>query len=74
MYGKSKAEESVKMHQDIYENKKGFSGDAPLIKATGEQTHISYSKGAVAMYKLSELIGEDKVNLALRIFYPNINI
>ena len=76
MYGKKKAEESVKMHQDIFESEKGFSGDSPLIKVTGEKTHISYSKGAVAMYKLSELIGEDKVNMALRNFltkhkYPN---
>jgi len=76
MYGKSKAEESVAMHQDIFESEKGFSGDAPLIKATGDLTHIAYSKGAVAMYKLSELIGESKVNEALRNFlnkneYPN---
>ena len=76
MYGKKKAEESVKIHQDIFESEKGFSGDSPLIKVTGEKTHISYSKGAVAMYKLSELIGEDKVNMALRNFltkhkYPN---
>jgi hypothetical protein len=76
MYGKQKAKESVAMHQDIFESEKGFSGDAPLIKVTGDLTHIAYSKGAVAMYKLSELIGEEKVNLALRNFlnnhkYPN---
>lgn len=68
MYGKKKADEAAAMHQDIYESEKGFSGDAPLIKVTSEMTHVSYSKGAVAMYKLSELIGEDKVNLALRNF------
>jgi ABC-2 type transport system permease protein len=76
MYGKQKADESVAMHQDILENEKGFSGDAPLIKVTGNLSHISYSKGAVAMYKLSDLIGEEKVNTALRNFlikhkYPN---
>lgn len=76
MYGKSKVEESVKMHQDIYQTEKGFSGNVPLIKVTNNLTHISYSKGAVAMYKLSMLIGEEKVNLALRNFlkkhkYPN---
>jgi len=68
MYGKKKIEENVKMHQDIFESEKGFSGDTPLIKVTGEKTHISYSKGAVAMYKLSELIGEKQVNMALRNF------
>lgn len=76
MYGKQKADESVAMHQDIFENEKGFSGDAPLIKVTGNLSHIAYSKGAVAMYKLSDLIGEEKVNAALRNFlikykYPN---
>ncbi len=76
MYGKSKVEESVKIHQDIYDSEKGFLGDISLIKVTSEQAHISYSKGAVVMYKLSELVGEEKVNLALRNFlnknkYPN---
>lgn len=76
MYGKQKVEENIAMHQDIFESEKGFSGDVPLIKVTSDLTHISYSKGAVAMYKLSELIGENKVNLALRNLlskhkYPN---
>jgi aminopeptidase N len=35
---------------------------------SGENTHISYSKGAVVMVKLTELIGEDKVNAALKSF------
>lgn len=68
MYGKQKVEESVAMHQDIFEIEKGFSGDAPLIKVPNNLTHVAYSKGAVAMYKLSELIGEEKVNLALKNF------
>ncbi|RXR19155.1 aminopeptidase [Flavobacterium amnicola] len=77
MYGKQKVEETVAIHQDIFESEKGFSGDIPLLKVTGNLTHIAYSKGAVAMYKLSELIGEDKVNKALRSFlntnrYPNM--
>lgn len=77
MYGKKKAEENVKIHQNIYESEKGFSGNQPLIKMTSDNIHISYSKGAVAMYELSELIGEDKVNLALKNFlnknkFPNL--
>lgn len=68
MYGKQKSDEVIEMHQDIYESEKGFSGDCALIKVTPEMTHISYSKGAITMYKLSELIGESKVNLALRNF------
>lgn len=68
MYGNKRSEEVTAMHKDIFESEKGFSGDVPLIKVTGDLTHIAYSKGAVAMYQLSELIGEEKVNLALRNF------
>jgi ABC-2 type transport system permease protein len=76
MYGKEKMQERLKMHEDIYNNEKGFTDDEPLYKVKGESTHISYSKGALAMCRLSDLIGEDKVNLALRNFlnkhkYPN---
>jgi ABC-2 type transport system permease protein len=68
MYGKPKVEESIAMHQDFFNSEKGFLGDAPLIKVLGDQSHVSYSKGVVAMYQLSELISEDKVNLALKNF------
>jgi ABC-2 type transport system permease protein len=76
MYGKQIAEKHLAIHKGIFENVKGFNGDKPLIKATSEDTHISYSKGALAMYHLSEMIGEDKVNEALKNFlikhkYPN---
>jgi hypothetical protein len=52
----------------IYEEEKGFSEDQPLYRVTDENTHISYSKGAVIMVQLSELIGEANVNTALRNF------
>lgn len=68
MYGKKRVEEVVAMHQDIYINERGFNGDLALIKTTAETPHISYSKGAVAMYRLSEWIGEEHINLALRNF------
>ncbi|POR23065.1 hypothetical protein BWK58_10310 [Flavobacterium columnare] len=68
MYGKAQVEKSVAIHKDIYENEKGFEGDLPLIKTTPEMPHISYSKGAVAMYQLTLWIGEEKVNIALRNF------
>ena len=63
-----KVEESVNIHQDIYESERGLLGDVPLIKVTGNLPHIAYSKGAVAMYELSQLIGEETVNLALKKF------
>jgi ABC-2 type transport system permease protein len=42
-----------------------------FYKVTAENAHISYSKGAVAMVRLSELIGERKANEALRNFLQN---
>jgi len=76
MYGKAKLLEKISMHLGIYLDERGYTTEEPLYKVKNEDIHISYSKGAVMMYKLSELIGEEKVNLALRNFlaknkYPN---
>lgn len=68
MHGKEKMMERLNVHQQIFDNEKGLSENQPLYKVTGENTHISYSKGAVIMVKLSNLVGEDKVNTALRNF------
>ncbi|MCE3075844.1 M1 family aminopeptidase [Chryseobacterium gwangjuense] len=68
MHGKEKMMERIKVHQQIYDNEKGLSENEPLYKVTGNNTHISYSKGPIAMVQLSELIGEGKVNLALKNF------
>jgi ABC-2 type transport system permease protein len=71
MHGKEKMMERIQMHQQIYDNEKGLSEDLPIYRATGDVPHISYSKGAVAMVKLSDLIGEEKVNTALKNFLRN---
>lgn len=76
MHGKEKMLDRIKMHFDIYSFSKGFSVEQPLYKVQAGETHISYSKGAVVMYLLSELIGEQKLNDVLRNFiekhkYPN---
>jgi hypothetical protein len=71
LYGKETMWERVQIHQQIYDNEKGLYGDSPLYKVPYGATHIAYSKGAIAMVKLSELIGEDKVNQALRSFLAN---
>ena len=68
MYGNEKMKERVKIHQQIYEAEKGFSEDEPLYKVKDGSTHICYSKGAVIMVQLSELIGEENVNKALKNF------
>ncbi len=76
MHGKEKMLDRIKMHLDIYSFSKGFSIEQPLYKVQAGDTHVSYSKGAVVMYLLSELIGEQKLNEVLRSFmekhrFPN---
>ncbi len=76
MYGKQEMLKRVQMHLDIYNNERGFSKEVPLYQVKPDDRHIAYSKGTVVMYLLSEMIGEDKMNLALRRFlqsnkYPN---
>ena len=68
MHGKEKMMERIKVHQQIFDNEKGLSENQPLYKVSGENTHISYSKGAVIMVKLSEMLGEDNLNKALKSF------
>ncbi len=71
MHGHEKMMERLEIHQQIYENEKGLYENQPLYKVKPGYTHIAYSKGAIVMVKLSELIGEDKVNLALKNFLEN---
>ncbi len=76
MHGKEKMLDRIKLHLDIYSFSKGFSIEQPMYKVRAGETHLSYSKGAVVMYLLSELIGEQKTNEVLRSFiekhkFPN---
>ena len=40
--------------------------EMPLTKVGGNQGYVHYRKGSVVMYQLKEMIGEEKVNLALK--------
>jgi hypothetical protein len=71
LYGEERMMERLEIHQQIYDNEKGLYGDYPLCKVPYGATHIAYSKGALAMVKLSKLVGEEQVNLALRNFLKN---
>ena len=67
----------VKIHEQIYLSERGFGKEVPLFRARPEDTHLYYSKGLVVMAKLRELIGETRINLALRNLlkehaYPNL--
>lgn len=56
----------VSMHEQIYHNERGFSREVPLYLSRPEDTYLYYSKGLVAMWKLKQLIGEKRINKALR--------
>ncbi len=71
MHGHEKMKERLEIHQQIYDNEKGLYDNQPLYKVKPGYTHIAYSKGAIAMVKLSELIGEQQVNQALKNFLEN---
>ncbi|HMR39332.1 MAG TPA: M1 family aminopeptidase [Ignavibacteria bacterium] len=73
-YGKSSAAKFLDIQLNRY--MKGRSSEtgneAPLIYVNPEQTYISYGKGAVALYTLSENIGEDNLNKALREYIDEV--
>lgn len=68
MYGKERMLENVRLHLGMYLDERGYTEEQPLFKALPANTHLSYSKSLVVMYQLSEMIGEEKLNHALRNF------
>lgn len=64
--GMQAVREKVAVHRSIYMNERGFTKENPLYKVSPDDTHLYYSKGLVVMYRLTELLGEDKINKALR--------
>lgn len=71
MHGVKRVMENVDMHLGIYLDERGFTEEQPLFKTRSANVHLSYSKGLVVMYQLAEMIGEEKVNLALRLLLQN---
>lgn len=65
-YGKDKMLEMVSLHQNLYDSEKAFSGEEPLYISNPNNSNVIYNKGLVKMYELYLLIGEEKINLALK--------
>jgi len=66
-YGKDKMKKFLKYEMDGYLRGRSteFDAERPLMK-TEHQGYIHYQKASVVMYYLKEMIGENKVNEALR--------
>ncbi|HOY12331.1 MAG TPA: M1 family aminopeptidase [Saprospiraceae bacterium] len=65
-YGEAKMLEMVEVYRDMYESSKAFSGEEALYSADPNNANVIYNKGLVKMYALYLLIGEAKINVALR--------
>ena len=65
-HGIEKLEEIAALHKEIYESGKAFSGEESLYKSNPENSNVIYNKGLVKMYELYQLIGEEKINIALK--------
>lgn len=75
-HGREAMKNMIKMYQDLYEIGKANSTDEALSRVSPGNTNVSYHKGLLAMYQLHELIGEEKINKALKAFlnryaFPN---
>ncbi|WP_276133714.1 ABC transporter permease/M1 family aminopeptidase [Polluticoccus soli] len=66
-YGKDKMKQFLKYEMDGYlrGRSREFEAERPIIK-TESQQYIHYQKASVVLYYVKEMIGEDKVNLAMR--------
>ena len=66
--GAAEARRVYDVQMNRYLRGRGENGsDVPLLEVD-DQRHVSYGKGAVALYTLREQIGAEAVNLALRRF------
>lgn len=67
-YGKQSALKFLSIQRNRYLSGRSneTEQEAPLYLVNPEQTYISYGKGAIALFTLSEFIGDEKLNNALR--------
>lgn len=67
-YGRDMMRKFLRYEMDNYLESRGSErlDERPLLEVEPTQGYVHYRKGSVVMYYVKELIGEDKVNLALR--------
>lgn len=75
-HGSERALETLKIHLDLYLSSRSYDPEKPLCKTNYETPYLAYDKGMLVMHQLRMLIGEQKLNLALRNFlnhykFPN---
>jgi hypothetical protein len=67
-YGRDMMRKFLRYEMDNYLRERGRERlkERPLLTVEAEQGYIHYRKASVVLYYLKEMIGEDKVNAALR--------
>lgn len=73
-YGQQSALKFLKIQRERYlSGRAAETGqEAPLYLVHPEQSYIAYGKGAIALYTLSEYIGEEKLNGALKAYLTKV--
>jgi ABC-type transport system involved in multi-copper enzyme maturation permease subunit len=67
-YGKETMRKFMQYEMDNYLRSRGTERlkERPLMRVDASQGYVHYRKGSVVMYYLSQMIGEDKIDAALR--------
>jgi len=69
MYGPAVLANRVQVHKDLYLSSRHQGDERPLLRLNPAQSYLSYDKGMVIMYQLYLLLGETRINSALKNFY-----
>ncbi len=75
-YGRDMMRKFLKYEMDSYLSARGreLLEEKPLLEVGSQQGYVHYRKGSVVMYYLKEMIGEDKVNAALKSLIEEIRL
>ncbi len=68
-YGDSVLPARVAVHRDLYFSDRSMAGEEPLVSMAPGKPWLAYNKGMVVMYQLYKLLGEDRMNTALKNLY-----
>lgn len=72
-YGKEKLIQFLENELETYQQKRKKVIKEPSLAFVEAQDFVYYNKGAIAMYNLQEMIGEEHVNLAIQRFLRDWN-
>lgn len=73
-YSEEKVQQFLTLQKDKYlDGKRRGASEEPSLALVENQDYIYYAKGAINMYTLQEIIGEDQVNLAIKRFIEDWN-